>query len=115
MRKDRGYYQTANKDIPLNDRGKGEIAPIAFDQLRPYREAAQTWPVYNEMRDGETMGPRWVHACRICTQAIWFNSDENKVAYDYSEEEMLALIIAHIRQCHSKLVTGEEEWPIATT
>ncbi len=89
-------------------------AEIAQEQLRPFREAAQTWPVYQEMRrqmrDDKTKH-RWVHACRICGQAIWFNSDENSQPYDYTEEEQLALITAHVRQCHSKLVTGEEPWP----
>lgn len=100
----RGFGFTPNKDIPLNDREPGEIAGVAWAQLKPYQIAAQSWPVFQEMRHGDTMGPRWVHACRVCSQAMWFNSDENKVPYDYTDEEILTLIVAHVRRSHADMV-----------
>jgi hypothetical protein len=88
-------YLTPNTQIPHNNRAPGTIAAIAITQLQPYRIAAQTWPVYQESRDG-----RWVHACRVCEQAVWFNMDPNEQLYNYTEEEKLTLIIAHLRRCH---------------
>ena len=105
-----GYYNTPNSMVPLNNREPGTIADVAVRQLQRYRETAQTWPVYQEMRHGVTMGPRWVHACRLCEQAIWFNADTNKVPYDYTEAEKLTLIVAHIRQNHTD-DTGEIHGP----
>jgi len=105
-----GYYMTANKNIPLNDREPGEIADVAWAQLKPYREAAQTWPVYKHYEDN-----RHKNKCRVCSQNIYFDKDEDHNPYDYSDEEILALIVAHVRQCHSKIVTGEVPWPIETT
>jgi hypothetical protein len=106
----RGFGSTPNNQIPLNDRPPGTIAGIAWAQLMPYQIAAQTWPIYQEMRAGETMGPRWVHACRVCTQAMWFNSDEDKVPYDYTDEEITTLIVSHIRRCHEDMVNEKGEY-----
>jgi hypothetical protein len=93
-------YLTPNTQIPLNNRAPGTMAAIAMEQLKPYMIAAQTWPIYQEMRHGETMGPRWVHACRVCEQAVWFDSDTDKRPFNYTEGEKLTLIVAHLRRCH---------------
>lgn len=106
----RGFGSTPNKMIPLNDREPGEIAEIAWTQLKPYQIAARYWPIYQEMRHGDTMGPRWVHACRVCTQAVWFNSDEDRVDYNYTDEEKLTLIVAHVRRCHAEMVNDRGEF-----
>lgn len=86
-----GYYNTPNKMIPLNDREPGEIADIAWEQLEPYRIAAKTWPVYTDGR---------CNRCEECHQNIWFTTDLQRTAYTYDPEEIQALIVAHIRQCH---------------
>jgi hypothetical protein len=93
-------YLTPITQIPLNNRPPGTIAEIAQTQLQPYRVAAQTWPIYQEMRHGDTMGPRWVHACRVCEQAVWFDSDTDKRPYNYTDADKLSLIVAHLRRCH---------------
>jgi hypothetical protein len=103
-------FLTPNTQIPLNSRPPGTIADIAWTQLQPYRIAAQVWPVYQEARQDEsTGGVRWVHACRTCNQALWFNTDAYKVTYDYTEDEKLTLIIAHIRRCHADIVNEKGE------
>jgi hypothetical protein len=106
----RGFGLTPNKEIPLNDRKPGEIADVAKEQLVAYQIASYTWPIYQEMRSGDTMGRRWVHACRICKQAVWFNSDEKGVAYIYTDEETTTLIVAHIRRCHADMVNEKGEY-----
>jgi hypothetical protein len=86
-------------------------AHLAQDQLRPFREAALTWPIWTTLRHSETSPPRWSHVCRYCDQTIWFKNDLQNRPFTYSEEEIVTLITAHIRQVHSKYVTGEEPWP----
>lgn len=71
---------------------------LVFDQLRPYREAALTWPIRQELKDN-----RWCNLCRLCRQNIWFASDMNKVHYEYTDEDKMSLIVAHIRQCHPSM------------
>jgi hypothetical protein len=87
---------TPNKMIPLNDRPAGQIADIAWQQLKPYREAAQTWPIGQEVRESRTC-----MVCRRCNQSVWFMSDMFELEYQYQESEKLALIVAHIRQRHT--------------
>lgn len=99
-----GYYTTPNINIPLNDRPPGEIADIAWQQLKPYRNAAQTWPVFQDGR---------YNRCRLCSQNIWFTYDASGHTYVYREDEIITLIIAHIRQVHAEAVTNDraEEYP----
>lgn len=78
-------------------------AHIAQEQLRPYQEAAQTWPVKETMRRDNLQRARWCSVCRECDQSLWFTRDVKGVPYEYTEEEKLALIVAHIRQCHPDL------------
>ena len=73
---------------------------IAEEQLREYQEAAQTWPVKETMRRDNQHRPRWCSVCRECDQSLWFTRDGKGVPYEYTGEEKLALIVAHIRQCH---------------
>lgn len=93
-----GYYSTPNSNIPLNNRPPGEIAPIAWEQLKPYRDAASTWPVHEDGR---------FNRCRVCTQNIWFWHDANGNPYVYETDEIIALIVAHIRQVHPEVVTND--------
>ena len=88
-----GYYQTPNLMIPLNDREPGEIADIAKEQLERWREIADTWPVYTDGR---------CNRCKECHQNIWFSTDPRGYKYDYNTDEILALKVAHVRQCHDE-------------
>jgi hypothetical protein len=101
-----GYYSTPNSNIPLNSRPPGEIADIAWQQLKPFRDAASTWPVFQD-------GP--ANRCRLCNQNIWFAYDVNGNPYVYGGDEVITLIVAHIRQVHSEVVTNdgtEERTPV---
>ena len=93
---EKGYYITQNKNIPLNDREPGEIAEVAIEQLKPYRDIARTWQTYT---DGYT------NRCYACHQNIWFTTDPKRRPYQYSEDELMALITAHIRQCHEEVAS----------
>jgi hypothetical protein len=95
-----GYYATANVNVPLNARPKGELANVAIDQLKMWRAAALTWPLQETSRD-----KRHGMTCNHCQQMIYFISDGKGVLYDYSDEEIISLIIAHIRQAHERIVT----------
>jgi len=71
---------------------------IAEEQLKPYREAAATWPIHETLR--RDIPPRWCFVCRECDQSLWFTRDTRGIPYEYNEQEKTALIVAHIRQCH---------------
>jgi hypothetical protein len=96
MKKRDGSGDTPNIMIPLNNRAPGEIADIAWQQLKPYAEAAATWPIHETIRDG-----RICNVCRLCKQNIWFKYDEDGQPYKYSYAELQPLLVAHIRQCHT--------------
>jgi hypothetical protein len=99
---DNRYYSTPNVNIPLNNRPRGEMADIAWQQLKPFRDAAPTWPV---SKDGR------YNRCRLCTQNIWYTFDETGKAYKYEGDEIIALIVAHIRQVHSEdIANGREDY-----
>lgn len=98
----KGYGNTPNKDIPLNDRESGAIASIAMEQLRSYQERAANWRMYRVRREG-----RDVSCCQACLQALWFVSDEDEQLYVYTDDELLALKVAHIRQAHDKDGTND--------
>lgn len=95
-----GYYETPNIYVPLNDREEGEIAPIALEQLAIYQRAAAEWPILAYVRKG-----RECNTCGICDENIWFTSDQAGTKYRYTEEELSALKVAHIRQVHSDIIT----------
>lgn len=95
-----GYYHVPNNLIPLNDRAPGELAGIALEQLAPYREVAATWLIYPDGR---------CHRCMECDQNIWFSRDRQGQPYRYTDAEILALIVAHIRQCHAEVIDAGQE------
>ena len=102
MRKTRrGYYATPNKDIPLNDREAGQLAPVALEQLRTYQGRANNWPMerhehYDEY--DEVMRACWCCVvCKVC-ETLWFVNDPDGNVYSYTEDELQTLKVAHIRQ-----------------
>jgi hypothetical protein len=106
-----GYYQTPNIMIPLNDRPPGEIAPVALEQLAMWENIARGWPVerhchdvYND--DGKLIcngQPCW--CCADCDKTIWFVNDPSGKIFVYADEEILALKVAHVRQCHAEVMS----------
>lgn len=109
-----GFYQTPNKMVPLNDREPGEIADIAIRQLAAYQLIAEGWGVYPVIRREEytdnhgltTYGPeRECNICGVCEENIWFTSDPHGNKFTYSDDDILALIVAHIRQAHPEVTT----------
>lgn len=95
-----GYYQTPNVNIPLNKREKGAIADVALDQLSAYQDRARTWPVYTDGR---------CNRCTDCHQNIWFSTDPRGYTYNYSDDEILALKVAHVRQCHAEISASNRD------
>jgi hypothetical protein len=97
-----GYYATSNKMVPLQDREAGEIAPVALEQLRGYQARAQSWPMERHEHHSETAMGRPCWCCVVCDpcETIWFINDRAGGIYTYTEDEILALKVAHIRQVH---------------
>lgn len=91
-----GYYQTSNTKIPLNQRDPGDLAQVAKDQLSAVQEIARGWPMESDIND-----LRQCHRCGHCGQNIWFGTDQEYRQFHYSDDEILALTVAHIRQVHS--------------
>jgi hypothetical protein len=96
-----GYYQTPNVMVPLNKRERGEVADIAIRQLAVIQNCAITWPVVEQGNENR---------CGLCSQNLWFRYDTYGEPYGYSDEELLALKVAHIRQNHQEAydVSGVE-------
>ena len=95
-----GYFQTPNTQVPHNARQPGEIAPIAIQQLQRYRALAETWPIYRAtFRENR---------CRVCDQNIWFSHDSTGHEYQYESGQVIALIVAHIRQNHEGAIDNED-------
>jgi hypothetical protein len=83
-------YQSPN-DSPRD----GTIHPIATGQLQSYQDAALTWPLIQIDRENR---------CGVCEQNIWFLCDTKGQVYKYTHDEILALVVAHLRQRHSEAV-----------
>jgi hypothetical protein len=91
-----GYYQTPNLMIPHNKRNPGEIADIALADLAGWQAVASEWDVYTDGR---------VNRCKECHQSIWFTKDPQGHDYQYTDDEILTLKVAHLRQCHAEIGT----------
>lgn len=100
-----GYFLTPNKMIPLNDRPAGEIAPVALEQLAAWQALARRWPIERHCHDTETRKGQPCWCCGVCDKTIWFVNDPHGNIFVYSDDEILALKVAHIRQAHA-----EDKW-----
>jgi hypothetical protein len=101
---DRGYYQTPNINIPLNNREPGHLAQVAIDQLAPFVERAKTWPLREVYREDDNNNSRHGMACSLCDQIVYFISDPRGILYGYDDSEIQSLIVAHMRQIHESVV-----------
>jgi len=78
-------------ESPNDSPGDGTIHPIALEQLQRYAKIAGTWKVYED---------RHIMRCEKCHQGVWSIYDAKGNRYRYTSEEILALLVAHIRQVH---------------
>ena len=97
------YFSTPNVMVPLNAREAGTIATVALEQLRAYQTRAHTWPMERHSHNSDTTKGQPCWCCVVCDpcETIWFVNDRTVNIYTYTEEEILALKVAHIRQVHS--------------
>jgi hypothetical protein len=86
-------YMAPNTMVPLQNRETGTLAGIAMEQLRSYQTRALAWKTWPDGR---------VRRCMECDESIYFTADPHGVAYQYTDDELLALTVAHIRQCHDE-------------
>jgi hypothetical protein len=64
-------------------------------QLLAWEKAAADWSLYYD-QDGHAR-------CGMCEVSVWRIRDDSGKTYTYQPSEILALKVAHIRQCHSVL------------
>lgn len=68
---------------------------IGQSQLIAWQNAAFDWSLYID-QDGHAR-------CGMCDVSVWRVRDDNGESYRYDPLEILALKVAHIRQCHGDL------------
>lgn len=69
---------------------------IAVRQLAAWESRARTWELYRANDDEQTPV-----RCVKCGQSVFFTYDAFGIPYDYTEGELLALTVAHVRQVHA--------------
>lgn len=82
-----------------NDGPPGELHAIAIQQLEVWESVAYGWPRYP---DGRCV------RCGKCDQSMYMLRDIQGVMYDYSDSEIDALIVAHLRQRHEEVLNGND-------
>lgn len=85
---------------PTPNESPGEIHDLAMEQLQLYQTIAETWGRYP---DGNCV------RCGKCSQAIYMRHDKHGYTYNYNRAEILALVVAHIRQVHEEVVDIGDE------
>lgn len=96
-------FYTPNMMIPLNDRTPGEVAEVAKKELRKYQRMAELWSVYVDYESDQISKVRHPTRCKKCDQALWFLRDKEGKGYTYTDDEIQALTVAHIRQRHPEV------------
>jgi hypothetical protein len=76
------------------------ISHVARDQLAAWEELARGWATV-AMKDPGTEVR--VQRCASCWVGIWRITDEYAKPYRYTDEQKLALVVAHLRQAHMHL------------
>lgn len=77
------------------------IDQLALDQLAQWQDIAHTWPTFDA-----TINGRDGVQCGRCSQTIFFRTDVGGNRYVYFPNQILALIVAHIRQNHEEVING---------
>jgi hypothetical protein len=74
------------------------LAPLAQSQLAAWEKLAADWPA---AIDGEG-----VHRCGKCGKGILLWTDSYARLFRYTHEQVLALIVLHLRNFHAELGPG---------
>lgn len=69
-------------------------------QLGKWHPIAMKWKLY---QDG------FAFRCCKCNQSVWFTHDMYGEEYQYTPDEILALITAHVRQAHEQEANARPE------
>jgi hypothetical protein len=83
-------------DSPRN----GTLHEIALKQLSQWEEMAWEWPCFQDSEG--------YMRCRDCGQSIARAWDDHGVVYELASDQILSLIVAHLRQRHSEVVHGND-------
>lgn len=75
----------------------GQVSPSAIRELAAWEGVAFEWKWY--------VHPDTYLRCQECHQAIARMADRNRELYDYTDAELMALKVAHLRQVHSEVMT----------
>jgi hypothetical protein len=97
-----GYGPQHNPNDSPRD---GTIHVIAREILESFTNAARRWPLREVWREDDNNNTRHGMACSYCDQIIYFISDSRGILFDYSDDELLLLTVAHVRQIHERIVT----------
>jgi len=84
-------------ESPNDSPQDGTIHEIALAQLREWESVARTWRTYTDGRGNR---------CQECHQNLWFTKDASGREYRYEDGHIMALIVAHLRQVHTKAVAA---------
>lgn len=71
------------------------LAPLAARQLAAWEELAHDWTGYLDEDE--------VVRCASCHIGLWRIRDDHGTQYQYTDEQLLALKVAHLRQAHMEL------------
>lgn len=85
--------------IKTPNESPGEIHPLALRQLHEKQLIAANWPIFR-------IGFEQYSRCRDCRLAVLKIHDDELRVYEYTEDEILALTVAHIANHHPKAFDG---------
>jgi len=90
------------KHHPNDSPRDGTMHVIAVEQLKGWQDVAHTWPTFEAKING-----RDGVQCGRCSQTVFFRSDMGGNRFQYTADQILALLVAHIRQAHSEANSGD--------
>ena len=79
----------------------GQVAPLALRQLAAWEEIAKDWATFDGA-DAEFPNVV-VERCASCFGGIYRKTDDLGKTYAYTDAEVLALVVAHLRLAHADL------------
>jgi hypothetical protein len=82
----------------------GTLHELAIEQLKKWQDIAQQWDTF----EAPINGRQGIH-CRRCSQTIWFRTDMGGHVFLYTSDQILALVVAHIRQNHAEVNSGDQQ------